>query len=486
MIPLLAATALLTPNELFARSRAAYGTRAPGVYRQGYRLQTQDGVITYERISDGDNFVETEHDGPFTTAQGYDDGVTWNENANGIVESRRGASIVTDPYAAALDAPPELNESRIVPAPSGEIELEITPRTGLLEHVFYDAATYLVQRIDIDDPDGHRSIVYASYARHFGRMSASHVGFTGATEQDARSEDLVSYERVTNVSPDAFAAPQSRSIFDTGGRPSVRIPADVTGGGILVRLNVAGRGLDFILDSGAAASAINDEVARQLGLTITNVHSIYAFGRTTAGRVMVDDLTLGDLHVPHFAMAAVPFTEQVTSTRRVVGLLGADFFASGRVAIDMAKGTVTLYAPDAPLPVEGYTKIPIEVTMNVPVVAASFEGNDGDVAGTFVVDTGASRTLLYPHYFAKFTPDKTAGVAGEMEGVAEHPFDYHVYTFPRLDVGDLTFPNIVTVVTDNQQDTENAEFDGLLGWPFLENFAVIFDYPDRALYLKRI
>ena len=210
--------------------------------------------------------------------------------------------------------------------------------------------------------------------------------------------------RVASVS---LAIPTSKVVFDLGPRASLPIPADFSAGGIVVRVSVAGRGLDFILDSGASESVIDAGVAQQLGLNVHDERTVSYLGAITIGYTTLDDLALGDIHAPHFAIEAIPFSRAVEN-KKIVGLLGGDFFASGRIAIDFSAKTVTMLAPSAPLPSEGWSKLPIDVNSFAPVTTAKFNG----VKGNFVVDLGSWSTILYPHYFAKFTPDKVAVVRG--------------------------------------------------------------------------
>lgn len=470
--------ALLTPTDVLAKASAAVGTQEPGTYRTETRETLNDDTISYVRFEHGANFVETERDGDFATGEGRLNGVTWTENANGIVLTRDTASMFVDPYVAVLSAPDASSGAlHVEDDESGNVVLHITPRTGLNQRYTYDAKTFLLLRIDYDDPAGRRGYVFSGYKRYFGAMLPARIQYTSAYANNKATYDLVAYNRV----PDAgvsFAIPASKPVFDLGSRTSVTIPATFSIHGIVVRVNVNGRAMDFILDSGASESVIDANVAHDMGLSVHGKRTLSFLGTTTVGQTVIDDFSLGDLHASHFAIAVIPFSQQVDE-KKVVGLLGGDFFASGRIAIDFAAKTLTLLAPNAPLPTTGWTKLPIQVTSFVPATTAAFSG----FKGTFIVDTGAWSTVFYRHYFEKFTPDKQAGIQGKVAGISGRGFNYRSYHAPRMDIGDLAFADVLVQVIDSKAG-DDLDIDGLLGRTFLDNFSLIFDYTDQALYLK--
>jgi hypothetical protein len=476
--------ALLTPSDVIAKARAAAGSVEPGTYRLEERETLNDDTISYVRIEQGPNYVLTVRDGDFTTAQGRFDGVDWSQNSNGIVFTRSRTSIVQDPFLEALRAPDVASSAlRVENDADGNIELDVSPRTGMSERRTYDPKTFLLARIDYDDPRGRASFIFSAYKRYFGEMIATHVQYTSEFANNNATYDVVSFDRVPDGSVN-LAIPASRPVFNLGSRTSLLIPTDFTTDGIVVRVTIAGRGLDFILDSGASESVIDLGVARQLGLKVYDQRTLSFLGTTSEGHAVIDDLALGDLHAPHFAISVIPLSHEVEDLgipdKQVVGLLGGDFFASGRIAIDFGKQTVTMLAPTAPLPTDGWSKLPIEVTTFVPRTTAKFNG----VKGTFLLDTGSWSTILFPHYFANFTPKGKAVVQGQTEGIAGKMHDFRTYTFSRIDIGDMAFADIVVQVMDGGNAVEDVGADGLLGRTFLDNFSLIFDYADQTLYMK--
>ena len=121
----------------------------------------------------------TQHVSDITFAQGRFDGVDWTQNSNGIVLTSSHTSLIDDPYIAALRIPDAASSSIHVESDAdGNAVLDITPRTGLSERRTYDAKTFLLSRIDYDDPRGRRSYVYSAYKRCFGAMTAAHIEYS--------------------------------------------------------------------------------------------------------------------------------------------------------------------------------------------------------------------------------------------------------------------------------------------------------------------
>jgi hypothetical protein len=472
----------LTVQEVLAHARAARGSLQRGTYREVLRT-TGDGTTAqtdvYER---GDDYSETTRDdGGFTTADGYVHGVGWEQDENGTVATVLGRRPRADPYGASLrmltDETSVLGITKTVPA---EAVLRLVPHRGLVQLRFYDVRTWLLRRVTTTDYDGRTfTYEYSDFRTAYGRTFPQRIVYRDGYPQNARQTQVLSFERVAAAAA-VFSVPPTHPVFDLGGRALVRIPAAFTPDGIIVRGTVAGRGLDFEVDSGASVSAINVDVAKQLGLKLYAKREGWFSGAYDVSETRIGDLALGDLHARNFAIEAVPFSRTI-GDREIVGILGGDFFASGRVDIDFTHRTLALLAPSKAAPPTPWVSIPIEVDGLVPRVRAAFNG----VEGTFIVDLGASATMLYPHYFSQFHPSGVTGAQGEVEGIAGDPVDYRSYQFSSFDLGDLAFADAIVIVASGKQ-FEALSDDGLLGRSTLRNFNLIFDYPNQRLYVENM
>ncbi|MGB6520415.1 MAG: retropepsin-like aspartic protease, partial [Candidatus Cybelea sp.] len=177
------------------------------------------------------------------------------------------------------------------------------------------------------------------------------------------------------------------------------------------------------------------------------------------------------------------FEEQLTDSR-VVGLLGADFFASGVVEISFEKKRLTmLRALPSGLAAAGWSPVPIRLDSEVPMVKAIFSGQSGH----FIADLGAAYTTLFPHFFARYPGliPKDVRDEEELQTIGGKPFGITHLTMKTLVLGDWAFAN-VQVVVPSAAYAQQRDFDGLIGREVLSSFDWIFDYADAQLWFKPI
>jgi outer membrane lipoprotein-sorting protein len=474
----------LTAEQVLAKARAARGSIKPGAYHEAFTETGGNGDVSQvDEYDQGQDYKVTVRDGDFVTAYGSRNGVGWIQDANGTVTIESGYHERDDPYAKSMRAASTgtaddgIKVLGITTTAPACIVLELRPKTGLLQRRYYDANSFFVRRIETTGYDGVTRVdEYDDFQTAYGATFARTTSYQDGHPENAERSHVDAFERVA-ASGSKLAIPQSRTLFDTQGRPAVTIPADFTPDGIIVRVTIAGRGLDFVLDSGAEDIVLDSGVARQLGLTVSNIRKGNLSGDFTVGQTRVPDFSLGDLTAHNVAIAAIPYSDMI-GTRKVVGLLGGDFFANGRISVSFKDHTVQLLSPSGPAPAAPWVSIPIEIDDLTPRAHAKFNGVDG----AFTVDLGAFETMLYGHYFNQFRPKSKGDVVGYVVGVAGKDDAYHEYTFSRFDVGSLAFADANAIVPEGKS-WEEQDIDGLLGRNILDNFNLIFDYPNQKLYL---
>lgn len=80
----------LTPQQVFAKTRAARGHLAEGAYHSVYERTRGSSTIQIDDFEDDNNFVETEREGPFTWSSGSYGGKEWSQDENGVVTMQSG------------------------------------------------------------------------------------------------------------------------------------------------------------------------------------------------------------------------------------------------------------------------------------------------------------------------------------------------------------------------------------------------------------
>lgn len=231
------------------------------------------------------------------------------------------------------------------------------------------------------------------------------------------------------------------------------IPAEFSDVGIVVPVTIKGRRLDFVLDSGAARVSIDQSVAAQLGAGYSRGYS------------RIPELSVAGWSMRDVSAMTLDFQRE-TYDRRIVGLLGLQFFAGHQVDINFKDKTVTLLPENTPAPdPKVWTPLDIDLRYDVPRTHAQFNAVDG----LFVIDTGAVKTILGAHYFEKFHPKGTAVVQGQV--------------VDRFDFGPLSFSQASVNVASGPEFDTNV-YDGLIGRDILSNFELIFDYQREKVYVK--
>jgi hypothetical protein len=481
------APATITVAQLFDRNRRSAGSVGPGAYHFVTRTVSHDGdVWTSETFSNGRDFRTTVRQGRFVSSYGSYDDRHWQQDANGLVLPSSNLYQEVDPFAVSIRQPDAATSGvRLLGMTTGvspNFVVEVAPSNGLVERRYYDGHTYLLNRLEMTDYDGHEQAWrYGDYRAVFGGTLAHRIDYEREGTLSAKTE-VRSFEPITSGTVD-FAIPPSRPLFAVGAADAVAIPARFTNNGIIVPVSIAGRGLDFLLDSGSSDLLIDPLVARELGMNLSGLVTLSFAGDITLENALAPDLTVAGLTAKNVTLSTVAFEEHLPE-QRVVGLLGTDFIGSGALEVDFQKETLTLHRSAPPnLAASGWSALPLRLDWGVPVVKASYSG----VPGYFIADLGADYSTLYPHYFSRFPNRVPRGAPDqeEMVTLGGKPFGIKHVTMKSLVLGDWVFGD-VQVVVPSASYAQERDYDGLIGRDTLSDFHLIFDYSDGQLWFKPI
>ena len=478
----------LTAAEILQRAKDARGTLRPGRYVEVDRTVGGGIEETSTTYMDGDDFVTRSKWGPFQSAFGRYHGQRWEQDANGSVILASGFHATEDPNVKALSNIESLDSGvKVLGVTIGsqrDYVIEVKPKRGVDEYRYYDASTFLVDKVVTFDNDRHKhNVTHADYRRVFGMMASFKD-----TSSDGRPEnDLVT--TTLSMLPDAVAdvpmtIPVAHNLFAfTESKPYVA-PARFTREGIVVRIAVGVRKLDFLLDTGSTDIVIDPGVAHQLGLPRYGKSNVTIGGDVDFSETLVPDLTLGPLHGKDVAFAVLPVNIEVDDrkeNREIVGLLGFDFLSTSVVAIDFKKETVTFYPPGTlkSSDLTGARALHVDLDDGVPRAAASFAGIDGK----FLIDTGAFATILSAGYASRL-PESGAMLGREIgaEFIGGH-VDMKPASYSHFLFGGVQFDSAVVLIPKNSTSDERG-YDGILGRDVLSNYVLYLDYRDGAIALK--
>jgi clan AA aspartic protease (TIGR02281 family) len=471
------------PDSATIRARIAAATGVDHTaWHETYASTFSNGTTMIEQVAHRGRDVRVRLDyGPFHTESGSYKGQDWHQNDNG-------QTILDQPDP---EAPiPEVTTTRVthVHAPIDAYVVATLDRRAYGQRDYIDPATWHVVRRETLRPTGTITTVYDDFRPDHGRTFAHHWhvqnGSAGTTE-DTR---VTAYDDGPVADDEVATAPPRRALvtFPVGAE-TVTLPTQFGRSHIYVRVTINGRGLDFVLDSGASGITLDSTVAKQLGLPLYNTRKATTAGRYATARTVVPEMHVGDLVMRDVAVQVVPQGWETGEGVKEVGLLGFDFLAELGVTIDYEHQRVTVVrGRDYTAPNDPHTaSLDVRIGRGQPLATVTINGASGN---RWVLDTGGSGTFLIFDYFARRHPgalrDEGAGsrsLTQYLYGIGGE-FEVKPYQIADLELANLRFKDFVgyRVVP---KASYSANEDGVIGTTFLRYFTLGLDYGNSRVYL---
>lgn len=479
----------------------AAGTASHETRVEQWRVSELGLTGTFVETISGDDDSATLTLGPFVTMAGRRHGQSWRQDENGLTVLRQDIHQKTAISDKALEYAIEhpeapgagitlLGEST---RPTDAYVVQIHPEGGRLMWMFFDAATGLIDREESVNAERRVVTVYDDFRTTGGSTEAWHHRVSDGRPANDEDWTLTSLRLDQPVADGGLAIPPDRRtlVEFPAGASAVRLPARIVNGKVIVRLTVQGRGLDFMLDSGAGDIAFDTDVASSLNLQTLGKATQEIAGQFDRSRAIVPEIRIGPLVMHDVVVSTVPFQTSADPETRVVGLLGFDFFKDAVVRVDYEHGTVDAFDPAGFSPPQSAVTLPVALDDGVPLVSATVGDDRGD---HFILDTGSVYTII----FSGFAADHPKAVADQGGGYAETqshtamsargvggqirlvPTELKVFRFAGTD-----FEYFKAYVTIAARALEREDEDGLIGAPTLQRFVVYFDYPRQRVALIR-
>jgi predicted aspartyl protease len=355
----------------------------------------------------------------------------------------------------------------------------ISPPDGQPETLFFDAKTFMIDRISYDDDDGTSTQDYYDYRVFGGALVAQReVDSNGDHGYDVTHEiNKVVVDRGIDAS--VFSVPPN-NVVQTD-KP-VTVPLQERQNHYYVGVKIHGHSYTFLVDTGAQGVVLDKRVANQLQLHPEGRLEVAGAQRTGGlGLAALDQIEIGGAALP-VRMVTVLDLRGATGAFDADGVLGYPFFASAEVTIDAAANTMTFAKPGTLHPRGG--EIPIDVDRELIEV----QGRVNETDGRFVVDTGNSTELLLFSPFLDGHPGlippgnrqfaSNYGVGGSARAL------YAIVD--ELDMGPYRFFNRNANLMLTRQGAFADRFDaGNIGMGVLRNLVVTFDVANAAMYADR-
>jgi len=284
--------------------------------------------------------------------------------------------------------------------------------------------------------------------------------------------------------------------FDEGKTAAgVRVPFRLIGGVIVVPVRINGsRPLNMILDTGMSAGIVllfHSELGQEIGLKYAQEVELGGAGggrgRPKANLAVGAQVGISDI-VQTNQQIVVMNEPRETSRWTFDGIIGKSILDSHAVEIDYQGSVLIVHDPSMFKPENSDPGIPIALENGLPVIDASIDTEEEKgIPIKLIVDLGNRNSLVFnvnPRkkiYFPKRTLSTVIGrgVQGELLG--------KVGRLPKLKVGEFALHDVIAFFASEEGNTGAGPagyvFDGNVGYGVLERFRVVFDYPQRRMFL---
>lgn len=252
--------------------------------------------------------------------------------------------------------------------------------------------------------------------------------------------------------------------------------------------------MKFILDTGLRTTLLTEENSHQLEVAFNRTISISGLG--SAGEIEAFIASNVKLQLPGITgrgQTLIVLGEDYLNLQshigqEVHGILGYDFFSHFVVKIDYASKKITVYQSKNYNPPRRYSAFPIQLISGRPYIDAKIvQGNGSEVAGSLLIDTGASHSLLLEPDSSNniVLPAKTLptilgwGLSGAIDG--------KLGRLKRFYLGKFSFKNVLSsfALSPHTGGQIVPGRMGSIGGELLSRFTLILDYKSEQVFFKK-
>lgn len=262
-------------------------------------------------------------------------------------------------------------------------------------------------------------------------------------------------------------------------------------GHLVTQVRIAGHGEQwFVVDTGAAASAVYAHARTRMGLTAepgAGIEMHAAGGSQWVQRYRLPRLSVAGVDADRLLVSGLP--DGIQHGEEIAGVLGGDVLRRHLVEFDLASGRLGLHrSGNRPSSSRGWNEVPIRLMPRVGLVLLDLTLDGTRI--TAVLDTGARKTFMNWH------AARAAGVRATEKlqrakmagGATRHAVRYSLRKFEGIVIGDTRFQPIALAISDLPVfapiglDHAPAMIVGL---DLLGDRRFVIDYPARRLLIER-
>lgn len=275
--------------------------------------------------------------------------------------------------------------------------------------------------------------------------------------------------------------------------PSATIPFELYGDHIFIQLKVNNsRDLNFIFDSADALTVLDQDVAKELGLSMDHRATKTSAGGSTSGYLVKHQkVEIKDLEVKNIEVYATDLNHlEISIGRKIDGIIGFDILDNYAVAVDYDKMEFRFYDP-ASFSYTG-TGLPFDVKLNtyIPHIAGTVVLQNGEeLTGEFWVDTGAKAALDFNTHFVnahKLISKLPKTYSYLVSGIGKDESLHHRGKVKEFAFGSFKFDNIPVGLSQANGGLQgNSKIAGIIGNEVLMQFNITYDYARKKIYFEQ-
>ncbi|WP_333574837.1 PDZ domain-containing protein [Sphingobacterium sp.] len=283
--------------------------------------------------------------------------------------------------------------------------------------------------------------------------------------------------------------------FVLNGKKNVKIPFLFVHNLVIIPVQVNGYMMNFLLDTGVKETMIFGETLKSIDSAVF-VNKFQGLGREEGldGYLSIHNQVniagvYEDLDQPIYILQNAHIDISTRIGVEVNGIMGSRFFENQMIEMDFQKHRITLY-PKGNLPkgLEKMQRLPLDILNSRPYVSVAFKQGDVSIDGRVLIDMGNSDALmLIPSKLNNFDIKPPfiddyigQGFNGEIYGKRNRIRSLELGPF-TMNYPLVAYPELSSL----QHATFVSERIGSIGNELLRRFKVVFDYPNKSIYLHK-
>ncbi len=276
----------------------------------------------------------------------------------------------------------------------------------------------------------------------------------------------------------------------------IMVPFELAGSKIVFNATIGGETKNIILDTGAGVPVIllDNPLAKSFGLEfdppLPNGLGLGESPKEAAFAKGVVDFKIDGMEIRNVPVLRTDLASlNAFYGMEIHGVFGGPIFKKFIVGVDYDNKTFTIRKKIADKTNLG-KEVLIELHQGRPVIQSKIVLSNGKmVNGRFTLDTGARSTIFHRTFLERNDITALTDTVKVLGGVG---FAGKVYGYlslsKKLTVDEFEMTNTPILLSYNQKPENIGEVlgdDGLIGYDFLRNFNVTFDYRNKRVFLKK-